>query len=109
MSETSEFQELRKVLVSVSKANIEKNKKPNFNYIDKIANSTTTATALYYIRETIRDYETLEEEKKIKVDGERLKRELTQLASINDVTELRKVLSLLSASALAEFEGKRRA
>ncbi|MGC8987805.1 MULTISPECIES: hypothetical protein [Infirmifilum] len=83
----------------------------SFTYIDKLSQTVSRDLALYYIREALRDYQSLVnrgfESKKAKeasqyVNYAELEAEIEEIRRLDDVTKLREELSAITAQALAE-------
>ncbi|OYT39717.1 MAG: type I-A CRISPR-associated protein Csa5 [Desulfurococcales archaeon ex4484_58] len=82
-----------------------------YSYVDKLGYVVSPDLAVYYLREALRDYSSLttktkwdnprarEEANKIKM--EYVEKEIQDIARINDPKEIRKIVSLIAARALA--------
>jgi len=82
-----------------------------YTYVDKLSYVTSADLAIYYLREALRDYKSLEtrttwenpnamkEAREINMDY--VERELEMLRSLTDPKEVREAVSFISAKALA--------
>lgn len=77
----------------------------NYSYVDKVANSSSTDMAMYYLREALRDFMSMKESGRIKGDVEYgdVSREVESIASIEDLRELRKILSTIGSEAISIY------
>ncbi|MGC9069358.1 MAG: hypothetical protein ACP5IZ_10375 [Thermoprotei archaeon] len=103
--EKFEFPELSKVLAVLL---VEQG---SYTYIDKLAQASSKDLALYHVRETLRDYNSLlgrgiaNEEAKIIADlinFSSVEREIEKIGKASSISDLREIVSLISAQALAE-------
>ena len=91
----------------------EDRKKINYNYIDKVANASSSDMALYHIREALRDFSTLKNsdvemqkalDRLSKLAGEieysKLESELKEIEGSKTLSQLRQMLSKIGAEAL---------
>lgn len=85
----------------------------DYHYIDRLGNSHTKPLALYYLREALRDFNTVKrsppedmhsEAKKLmhEVNENFLEFEIESIRKLKSTQELREVLSLICAKALAK-------
>jgi CRISPR-associated protein Csa5 len=103
--EKAEFPELSKVLAVLL---VEQG---SYTYIDKLAQASSKDLALYHVRETLRDYNSLlnrgivNEEAKIIADSinfSNVEKEVEKIGKTSSISDLREIVSLISAQALAE-------
>lgn len=83
----------------------------SYSYVDKLGNAPTKELALLYVKEALRDFNSLLSKSDLnpstrseieKIRFEIVQREVDQLAEINDRRQLREVVSLIAAKALAK-------
>ncbi len=88
----------------------------DFSFIDRVANSQSKPLVLYYLREALRDFNSLkrsppqemsEEAKELLegIESDWLERELDRINAIDDSRKLRETVSYICAKALARASG----
>ena len=88
----------------------------DYSYIDRIANSQSKPLVLHYLREALRDFNSLKRnppqemnreaiELLQEINHDYLERELDRIMVIDDARKLREVVSYLCAKALARASG----
>ena len=104
-AEKPELRELSKVLAVLL---VEQG---SYTYIDKLAQVSSKDLALYHIRETLRDYNSLvsrginNEEAKVtadSIDFLEIESVIEKISNVSSVSELREIVSFITAQALAE-------
>lgn len=83
----------------------------NYSYVDKMSNAPSKELALFYVREALRDFNSLLkkdvfENSKAKeaikyVSLEKIEQQIEELSQIDDRKKLKEVVSLIGAKALA--------
>ncbi|MEM4591992.1 MAG: hypothetical protein QW196_01155 [Sulfolobales archaeon] len=83
----------------------------SYSYIDKISQTSSKDLVLYHVREALRDFHSLRargfEKKKLdelaqNLNFQELENEISEIAGVADITQLREKTSLIAAQALAE-------
>jgi len=88
----------------------------DYSYIDRVANSQSKPLVLHYLREALRDFNSLKRnppqemkreatELLQEIDHDYLEKELDRIMVIDDARKLREVVSYICAKALARASG----
>ncbi|MCX7999743.1 MAG: hypothetical protein N3A69_12465 [Leptospiraceae bacterium] len=83
----------------------------NYSYVDKMSNAPSRELALFYIREALRDFNSLLKKDKFEnskakeaikyVSLEKIEQQIDELSQIDDRKKLKEAVSLIGAKALA--------
>ena len=83
----------------------------SYSYVDKMSNAPSKELALFYVREALRDFNSLLKKDKFEnqtakeaikyVSFEKIEQQIEELSQIDDRKKLKEVVSLIGAKALA--------